>query len=87
MQREELRSAITQLLNNELDLDLATIADDVSLANELQLDSMDMVSLVMRFEQQFRIRMTHEEIVTLANVGQILDLLQGKINESKFVAT
>lgn len=86
MQREELRQTLKEILDGELNEVVPSIDDEVKLHLELGLDSMDMVSLVMRVEQQLRIRMTHEELVQIETVGELLDLILEKLPEPSLLA-
>ena len=86
MLREELRQTLKTILDGEINDTVPPIDDDVRLHLELGLDSMDMVSLVMRVEQQLRIRMTHEELVQVETVGELLDLILTKLPEPALVA-
>ena len=86
MQREELRQTLKEILDGELNEVVPAIDDDVKLHLELGLDSMDMVSLVMRVEQQLRIRMTHEELSQIETVGELLDLILEKLPEPSLLA-
>jgi acyl carrier protein len=86
MQREELRQTLKEILDGELNEVVPPIDDDVKLHLELGLDSMDMVSLVMRVEQQLRIRMTHEELSQIETVGELLDLILAKLPEPSLLA-
>jgi acyl carrier protein len=42
-------------------------------------DSLTHVQLVVAIEERFRIRLTTGEIVSLANVGQLLDLIEARV--------
>jgi acyl carrier protein len=86
MKREELRQTLKEILDGELNEVVPPIDDDVKLHLELGLDSMDMVSLVMRVEQQLRIRMTHEELSQIETVGELLDLILEKLPEPSLLA-
>jgi acyl carrier protein len=39
----------------------------------------DVVSIVSQIERHFRLRLTHQELETLATVGDVLNLLQAKL--------
>ena len=86
MQREELRQTLKEILDGELNEVVPSIDDNLKLHLELGLDSMDMVSLVMRVEQQLRIRMTHEELVQIETIGELLDLILTKLPEPALLA-
>ena len=86
MQREELRLTLKAILDGELNEVVPSLDDDLQLHLQLGLDSMDMVSLVMRVEQQLRIRMTHEELVQVETIGELLDLILTRLPEPAMLA-
>ena len=45
----------------------------------LGLDSVDLFSLVVGIQNKFRIKIASEELVSVATVGDLLDLLQAKL--------
>lgn len=79
MHREELRASLQQILENEMDEKYPPLEDRLTLIEELGLNSMDMVSVVMRVEQKLRIRLAYEELSKLKTVGELLDLVQSKV--------
>jgi acyl carrier protein len=79
MDREALRATLVTLLEEEMG-ESYDLADDASdLREGLGLDSVDVVGLVMRVERQFRIRLAMEELMEVRQLGQLLDLIQGKL--------
>ena len=77
--RESLRGSLRQLLEKETGANRADLADTLSLREELGLDSVDLVSLVMQVECQFRVRLSSEELAQLKTVGDLLDLMEAKL--------
>ena len=81
IERIEIRKILLELFEAETGETIDSLHDDQSLAQQLGLDSVDMVSLIMQLERRFKIRMTHEELVAAQEVGQLLDLVQRKVSE------
>jgi acyl carrier protein len=81
MDRETLRSTLMALLEEEMGEGYDLLDDTKDLREELGLDSVDVVGLVMRVERRFRIRLEMEELMGVKHVGQLLDLVQGKLLE------
>ena len=79
--RETLRKTLSDLLEQEMGESYPTLADDQDLRESLQLDSVDVVGLVMRIEREYHVRLSTEELVATRSVGDLLDLM-----ESKFAA-
>jgi len=78
--REMLRRTLIELLEADTGEKYADLTENANLREGLGLDSVDVVSVVSQIERQFRIRLTHEELEKLVTVGNVLDLLQAKIN-------
>jgi acyl carrier protein len=56
------------------------VADSKKLREELGLDSVDVVSLVSQVERRYHVRLSHEELLGLVTVGDVLTLLETKLN-------
>ena len=77
--RETLRSTLMDLLEQEMGESYPTLTDDQDLRESLNLDSVDVVGLVMRIEREFRIRLAPDELAASRRVGDLLDLLEAKL--------
>ena len=84
--REEIRQTLKKLFEAETGEPLDSLTDEQNMAEELGLDSVDMVSLIMQLERHFRIRLSHEELANAMQVGQLLDIVMQKVNEPKDAA-
>ena len=79
--RERLRTTLLHLLEEEMGESYPELTDDQDLRESLNLDSVDVVGLVMRIEREFRIRLATEELATVKHVGDLLDLMEIKLGE------
>ena len=79
--RNAIRQTLIDLLHDEIGEDFNDLSDEKSLRTELGLDSVDVVSIISQVERRYRIRMTREELEKLVTVGNVLDLLQAKIDD------
>ena len=82
MQRTQIREALQHIFAEELDNTCVEIRDDMVLAKEFAFDSVDYVSLIMRVEESFHIRLTNVELTNVATVGSLVDLVESKVTES-----
>lgn len=80
MDRETIRKTLIEFLEADTGEKYDSLEDQTSLREGLGLDSVDVVSIVSQIERRFRIRLTHEELQTLATVGDVLTLLQAKLS-------
>jgi acyl carrier protein len=79
-QREQVRQTLIGLIENDIGQKFEDLHDGKNLREELGLDSVDVVSIVSQVERQFRIRLSQQELEKLVTVGDLLDLLQGKLS-------
>jgi acyl carrier protein len=80
MTRDDIRQTVIELLETDLGQTFDVLDDSKKLRQELGLDSVDVVSVVSQIERRFRIRLSTEELQTLVTVGDVLNLLEAKIN-------
>jgi acyl carrier protein len=87
MQRDQIRSVLKNIFEAETgsELTILSLSDGVILAEEFKLDSIDMVSLMMQVEGQFRVRMTHQELADVSTVGSLIDLVAAKVAQNQAV--
>ena len=80
MDRQTLRQTLIELLEADTGGTYANLEETNNLRTELGLDSVDVVSIVSQIERHFRIRLSQQELEKLVSVGDLLDLLQSKLD-------
>jgi acyl carrier protein len=80
--RAFIRRTLIELLEADTGENHSNLEETANLREGLGLDSVDVVSIVSQIERRFHIRLTHQELEKLVTVGDILDLLQAKLNEA-----
>jgi len=76
MTREEVRQAVVDILEDIApDEDVSSIKDDVTLREQMDLDSMDFLDIVMELRKRFNIEVPesdYQELVSMASCIQYL---------------
>jgi acyl carrier protein len=80
--RAFIRETLVELLEADTGENYRDLKDTDNLREGLGLDSVDVVSVVSQIERRFHIRLTHQELEKLVTVGDVLDLLETKLNTS-----
>jgi acyl carrier protein len=80
--REAIRFTLIELMEADTGESYAKIDDAKNLRTDLNLDSVDVVSIVSQVERRFRIRLSQQDLEKLVTVGDVLDLLQMKLQEA-----
>jgi acyl carrier protein len=78
--RATIRATLIELLEADTGNSYGDLKDEDNLREGLGLDSVDVVSVISQIERRYHIRLTHEELEKLASVGDVLALLETKIN-------
>jgi len=80
---EELKSMMGEYMDDESKLKLATITDDTDFVKDINMDSIDMVDVVIRVENKYGIEIKNETISKLNTVGKCLDAIQARLAEKE----
>ena len=75
MTREEVFALIQGHLADELDVDPARIDEGTRFKEDLDADSLDLVTLVMELEDNYRVRIPDEKAARILSVGQAVDYI------------
>jgi acyl carrier protein len=75
MTGEEILTRLRQLLRAQLGYE-GPVEPESELAADLGLDSVKLLTLVVELENAFRVALEPEEGETLANVGQVVALIE-----------
>jgi acyl carrier protein len=79
MDRAALQSALKQMLEEERGESFESLDENAALREELGLDSVDLVSLVMKIQDKLRVVLASDDLESIRRVGDLLDLLQRKL--------
>ncbi len=82
MDRALLSEALRDLYNEETGTSLDVLSEEIELIVGLGLDSLDVISLIMQVERQFRIRLSHAELNSVITFGDLLDLVTMKLQKN-----
>ena len=78
--RDEIRKTLIEIIEGDMGESYSHVEDSMRLREQLGLDSVDVVSIVSQVERRFRIRLTNQELEKLVTVGDLLNLLEAKLN-------
>ena len=72
---EEKFAKVQEIIAEQLELDPAKITMESSLMEDLEADSLDVIELVMAFEEEFGVKMPDDELENIKTVGDIVNAL------------
>jgi acyl carrier protein len=79
MERTQIRKILQGIIETEMDSTFGELQDGMVLAQEFKFDSVDYMSLIMRVEELFHIRLSNIELGNVATIGSLVDLVQSKV--------
>ena len=74
-ERSEIVKAIAQIINEETGVDATRVVEGASFAADLDIDSLDLLSITTRIEEHFNITIADTQATALRTVGQAVDLV------------
>lgn len=69
---------VCEIIANELTIDAETITMESRLVDDLKADSLDVVELIMDFEDEFNMEIPDEELPKVRTVGDIVRYIENK---------
>ena len=74
-ERSEIVKAIAQIINEETGVDATRVVEGASFAADLDIDSLDLLSIPTRIEEHFNITIADTQATALRTVGEAVDLV------------
>lgn len=74
-ERSEIVKAIAQIINEETGVDAARVVEGAGFAADLDIDSLDLLSITTRIEEHFNITIADTQATALRTVGEAVDLV------------
>ena len=78
----DLESKVRKIIADRLQVDEASVTTSASFVEDLGADSLDLVELVMAFEEEFKLEIPDQDAETMKTVGTAIDYLKKKLNEN-----
>lgn len=80
MDIENIRERVAKIVVDQLGVTKDRVTDDASFTNDLGADSLDVVEMVMAFENEFGIEIPDEDQDKITNVGDAIKYLSERAN-------
>ena len=74
----DVAQKVKQIIVEQLGVDESQVVDDASFVDDLGADSLDIVELVMAFEEAFEIEIPDEDAEKIATVKDAIDYIQSR---------
>ena len=71
-----IEERVTAIVVDVLGVDEGRVTSDASFRDDLEADSLDLVELIMQFEEEFESEISDEDAQKIETVGQIIAYIQ-----------
>ena len=79
----EIEDKVFTIVSEQMAINKAEITRETSFINDLNADSLDIVELVMEFEDNFDMSIPDEEAEKIKTVGQAIDYIANNQNKKE----
>lgn len=69
-------SKVIDIIKEQLNIDDVEITEETSFKDDLGVDSLDLLELVMAFEEEYNIELDPEELEGISTVGDIVEFIK-----------
>lgn len=77
----DVAQKVKQIIVEQLGVDETQVDDNASFVDDLGADSLDIVELVMAFEEAFELEIPDEDAEKITTVKQAIDYIQAKTSK------
>ncbi len=67
---------IVEIIQEQLNIDDVEITEETSFKDDLGVDSLDLLELVMAFEEEYSIELDPEELEGIVTVGDVMEFIK-----------
>ena len=80
MKKEEVYERLNKVFQDVFDDDSITVNENTTSSDIEDWDSLEHINLVVAVEQEFGIKFNMNEVTTMKNVGEMVDIILSRIN-------
>jgi len=79
MTHAEIEAKVKKAIVDKLGVEESKVTEEASFINDLGADSLDTVELVMKFEEEFDIKIPDEDAEKITKVGEAIGYIESKL--------
>jgi acyl carrier protein len=79
MDRNLIKQKLTDILERSVSEPVGVIEESMNLQTDLSLDSVDVVTMAIEIQTEFKIDLKAAELMTLVAVKDLIDLIEKKV--------
>jgi acyl carrier protein len=75
LSHDEVLAGLAEIVNEETGIDTDSVKMDKSFTNDLDIDSISMMTIVVNAEEKFSVKIPDEEVKNLLTVGDAVNFI------------
>jgi acyl carrier protein len=75
LSQNEVLAGLAEIVNEETGIDTESVKMDKSFTNDLDIDSISMMTIVVNAEEKFSVKIPDEEVKNLLTVGDAVNFI------------
>jgi acyl carrier protein len=75
----DLETRVKEIIADQLGVEIEKLREDANFVQDLGADSLDVVELVMAFEEEFGIEIPDEDAEKIRTVGDVINYLKERV--------
>ncbi len=76
----DIESKVKDIIVEQLSVNAEDVNAEAKFIEDLGADSLDLVELVMAFEEEFDLDIPDEDVEKMSTVGDAMEFIKGKVN-------
>jgi acyl carrier protein len=77
---QEIEAKVIDIVAEQMGVDKSEISRETNFQTDLNADSLDIVELVMEFEDEFETNIPDDQAEKIQNIGQAIDYIKANMN-------
>lgn len=73
-----IEQRVKEIIADQLGVEIEKITPEAKFVDDLGADSLDVVELIMAFEEEFNVEIPDEDAEKIATVGDVLEYIKSK---------
>lgn len=79
MDRQHIIQTVNEFLIDEFEIEPGLIKDSSLLKDELEIESLDLVDIIVMIEKEFKVKVKPEEIVKVKTMHELYDFIEAQL--------
>lgn len=75
MANEIFSTKVREIIAELLDIDIADVVDEADIIDDLGADSIDVIDLIVRVEEEFNIKIPDSDVINNRIIGDIIEYI------------